>query len=107
MAFLHFLLLAAAVGAGAFIVTVAEISRSIHVWVDRRKAEQLQPWTWLQKLLNCPFCVSVWLSFIATLIWRPAVLPYFWPFGFVATSLAMAGLAMLVVVGIKRAVRPV
>lgn len=94
------------VGAGSFIVSLSQVSKPARGWVLGRSKPGLRhwkSWKWLFDLLGCPFCVSVWLSLAAVAIYRPEVLPYFWPVGYVTTSLAVSAVAMAGVLVIKKA----
>lgn len=94
-------------GSGSFIVSLSQVSLPLRGWVHgkcRPGAPRQGAWRWLYELLSCPFCVSVWLSLAAVAVYRPEVLPYFWPVGYVTTSLAVSAVAMAAVVVIRKAV---
>lgn len=100
------LVLALGIGAASFIVSLSQVSRAARTWVlgkAKPDAPRFRAWQWLFDLLSCPFCVSVWLSLAAVAAYRPEVLPYFWPVGYVTTSLAVSAVAMAAVFVIKKA----
>ena len=102
-----FVILAMAVGSGAFIASLAQVSKSLRMWLLGRSKPGSRGswkfWRWLFDLLNCPFCVSVWLSLGATAIWQPRLVPYFWPLGYLVTALARSSGAMAAVLVIRKA----
>lgn len=98
---LAFAALAFAVGAVAFMASMAKISKVPRVWLARRRSKA---GIWLFDLVSCPFCLSVWLSFAATAVYRPLLVTLWEPLDWLVTSLAMAAAAMLPVLLIKAAV---
>ena len=100
-------ILALGVGSGSFILSLSQVSLPLRTWVHGRcrpGAPRWKAWKWLFDLLSCPFCVSVWLSLAAMAVYRPEVLPYWWPVGYVTVSLAVSSVAMAAVLVIKKAV---
>lgn len=113
------LALAASIGSVAYTVSSSKVSAPLRTHVMKRAIrDRSKGWRWLADLLSCPYCVSHWLAFAATLIYRPwlvdsrlskAVAPG-WVgrvFDFAVTSMALVTLAMLAVWLIKRALAPV
>lgn len=111
--------LATAIGAVAYTTSSAKISAPLRTKVlraairDKSKAKR-----WLADLLSCPYCVSHWLAFAATLVYRPwlvdanlsADVAPSWVgrvFDFLVTSMAIVTTAMVAVWLIKRALAPV
>lgn len=95
--------LAAAIGCGAFMLSVAQIFAPARKKLARATDGDAQPWTWLYDLVTCPFCVSTWMSLAATAIYRPLLVHEFWPLDYLVTVLATVSLAMLFVMITKRA----
>lgn len=94
--------LAMGIGSGSFMLSLAQVFAPLRLAVlERGRRSGL--FKWLYQLLNCPFCVSVWLSLAAEAIYRIRVLPYFWPVGYLTTALALSSGAMLAVLVIRRA----
>lgn len=90
------------IGSGSFILSLAQIFAPLRLRVLER-GRRSGFFKWLYSLLNCPFCVSVWMSLVANAIWRLRLLPYFWPLGYLATSLALSAGAMAAVLVIRKA----
>jgi hypothetical protein len=96
------IVLSVAVGALAFIVSVSKISRPARIWMA---TDHDGPWwRWVNDLVNCPFCLSVWMGLAAAAVYRPRLLGYYWPLGYLGTALAISGASMLTVLVIRRAV---
>jgi hypothetical protein len=100
------LILSLAIGSASFMLAKAEI----FTWLRTGILEQGRPgnsywkmWKQLYKLIGCPYCLSVWMCLIASLIWDVRLVPYQWPLGWLATSLAMTVVAMAGVLIIQRA----
>ena len=100
------IILALAIGSGAFMLSQAAVFTWLRLLLLAR-AKKGQPawqlWRRVYELVSCPYCLSVWMSLIASAIWNVRVVSYFWPLGWVATSLAMTVVAMLGVLVIKKA----
>lgn len=47
------------------LVTEDTITRPIRRWIEKRmlRAGMRGWWNWLDDLVNCPWCVSIWVSF--------------------------------------------
>ena len=93
---------ALAVGAVAQIASVSQISMPVRLWLAKKKR---QPYRWLNDLISCAFCSGVWLSAAGTAIVRPWLVhgPVIIQFG--VTWLAVASLAMLPVLWIRKALK--
>jgi hypothetical protein len=112
-------MLAAAIGAVAYTTSSAKISAPLRTKVLRAAIrDSSKGKRWFADLLSCPYCVSHWLAFAATLIYRPwlvdanlsADVAPSWVgrvFDFLVTSMAMVTMAMVAVWLIKRALAPV
>lgn len=59
--------LSVACGAISFFVTKAAIFNFFHDWLEKRSP-------FLEELLSCPLCTSVWVSTLLTLVYEPLVL---------------------------------
>lgn len=100
------LILTVAVGCGAFMLAKATIFSPLRQNVIRRTrpgAPRRATWKWVNDLLSCPFCVSVWLAAGAVVVYRPRLLHVWLPVDLLTEVLAVAGGSMLVVLVIKRA----
>lgn len=98
----QFAVLSMGIGSGSFMLSLAQIFAPLRLKVlERGKTSGF--FKWLYQLLNCPFCVSVWMSLIAELIWRIRLLPMFWPLGYLATALALSSGAMASVLITRKA----
>lgn len=101
------IVLALAIGAGAFIISSARISLPLRMKLRIKQQGEIGPFRkWLSDLANCPFCVSVWLSLAATAIYRPWLVSLTrggYILSFVATALAISATSMLPVLVIKKA----
>lgn len=98
--------LALATGSGAFMLSQAEVFtwlRTLLLARTRTGQPAWRLWKQVYKLVTCPYCLSVWMSLTASIIWNVRLVGYFWPLGWVATSLAMTVVAMLGVLTIKKA----
>lgn len=86
---------------GTRIMTLDTISNPWREWlhgqVQQVGADKRSFARWGYTLLTCPFCLSVWLAFIVTLVYVVLVWPRWigWEYPFVA--LAVAALAALAV----------
>ena len=99
-------ILTVAVGCGAFMLVKAKIFSGLRQSVIRRTrpgAPGRATWKWVNDLLSCPFCVSVWLAAGAVVVYRPRVLHTWLPVDMLTEVLAVSGGSMLVVLVIKRA----
>lgn len=101
------LFLAAAVGAGSYMLSKARIFSFLRQYVIKKRMNP-RPfgkgfWVWLNELVNCPFCVSVWLSAGAVAVYRPRVVRMFAPVDFLVETLALSAGAMLAVLVIRKA----
>lgn len=101
-------ILALAIGSGSYMVSHAEVFS----WLRKSLLARATPgrprwkaWKQVYKLFTCPYCLSVWMSLVASLIWDTRLLPYWYPLGWLATSLAMTTVAMLAVLVVKKALR--
>lgn len=106
MSITQVIVLALGIGSGAFIVSLAQVSKPLRLLVLTRSkpgAPRAKAWKWLFDLLNCPYCVSMWMSLAAVAIYHPVPLRYYWPVGYVTVSLAVSSAAMLAVFVIRRA----
>jgi len=94
--------LSMSVGTGSYIISWSRISDPLRDWISGR-ARRGFPWNWLGDLLTCPFCVAVWLSIFATILYHPLLVhlggpaPAAWLLDRLTTSLAIAGASMLMV----------
>lgn len=107
--------LAFSIGAVAYTISSSKISMPLRLAVARRAiVRKSKAWRWLSDLLSCPYCISHWLAFAATVVYRPwlvdsgiseAIAPTWFGrvFDFFVTSMAMVTLAMVPVWLIKRA----
>ena len=98
--------LALAIGSGAFMLSQAEVFTWLRLnLLGRAKMGQpaWQAWKWIYKLVGCPYCLSVWMSLIASAIWNVRVVSYWYPLGWIATALFMTTIAMLGVLVIQKA----
>lgn len=107
-------LLAASIGPVAYTITSSKVSMPIRLAITRRAvASRDARLRWLSDLLSCPYCVSHWLAFAATLVYRPWLVDSGLPaglgrpFDFFVTAMAMVAVAMGPVWLIKRALAPV
>lgn len=112
-------LLAVSIGPVAYTVSSSKVSTPLRVAVMRRAIKhRSKRWRWFADLLACPYCVSHWLAFAATVVYRPwvvdanlsaAVAPGWFGrvFDFFVTAMVMVALAMVPVWVIKRALAPV
>lgn len=97
--------LACAVGTVAQIGAATEVSRPLRMFLAARKKQ----WSrFAFDLISCPFCSGVWLSAAGTAIFRPGLAvassaPFVLRFGL--TWLAVASLAMLPVLWIRKALK--
>jgi len=91
-----------AAGAVAFIASAAKISSPARLWIAKRDGRL---WGWLFDLVQCPFCLSVWLCGAAEAVYRLRLVTLWWPLDALVTALAMTPVAMLAVAVIKAAVR--
>lgn len=99
---IRFAVLSLGIGSGSFMLSLAQIFAPLRLRVLER-GRRHGFCKWLYSLLNCPFCVSVWMSLIANAVWRLPLLPFYWPLGYLAVSLALSSGAMAAVLVIRRA----
>ncbi len=66
-AFLTAVILAIAVAAVSMTIGRAKVSEGFRSWADNKSA-------WLGKLVNCPYCISHWIAFVAVAWYRPRVI---------------------------------
>lgn len=98
----QFIILAMGIGSGSFMLSLAQIFAPLRLKVlERGRTSGF--FKWLYQLLNCPFCVSVWMSLIANAIYRIRLVPYYWPLGYLVTALALSSGAMAAVLVIRKA----
>jgi hypothetical protein len=95
------LALALAIGAASFIIAKSEVSKAPRMWLAKQES---RAGIWLFKLVSCPFCTATWLALFATATYRPLLVHLLWPLDYVVTALAIAGVAMLPVLVIRKAV---
>jgi hypothetical protein len=84
----------------------AQIFSPLRQFVIRRTkpgAPARGQWKWVNNLLGCPFCVSVWLAAGAVLVYQPRVIREWYPVDLLTETLAISGASMLVVLVIKKA----
>lgn len=111
--------LALSIGSVSYTTSSSKISAPLRVAVITRGVRSgSKPMRWLGDLLSCPYCVSHWLAFAATIVYRPwlvdanlseSVAPG-WVgrvFDFLVTSMALVTMSMVAVWLIKRALAPV
>jgi hypothetical protein len=96
-------ILAFAIGGGAFIISSSRLSFPLRLWLVKRPG-----WSKVSEGINCPFCVSVWLSLAATAIYRPWLVSHQPSHGgyilsFIVTALAISAASMLPVLIINHA----
>lgn len=107
------LMLALSIGSVAYTISSSKVSMPLRLAITKRavrtKSKRLR---WLADLLSCPYCVSHWLAFAATIVYRPWLVgvrglgPFGRVFDFLVTSMALVTLAMAAVWLIKRALAP-
>lgn len=49
----------------------------------------------LYELFSCPYCISHWIAFILTVIYRPNIINYFYPLDICVESAVVVGLVLL------------
>ncbi len=93
-------ILSIAIGTGSYIVSWTKVSDPLRAWVSRQ-AHRGFPFNWLSAGLVCPFCVGVWLSMAATLLYHPLLVhlsgtPNWtaWLLDRLVTALTISGAAM-------------
>ncbi|MBB4702515.1 hypothetical protein [Sphaerisporangium siamense] len=96
--------LALAIGAVACTISLAKVFAPARAWVAGRRG---RAWRWLADLIGCPYCVSHWLAFSATVIYRPRLVSLWLPLDLAVTTMAIVALAMLPVLVIRRGIAPV
>ncbi len=106
--------LAAAIGCGVFIVSRANISRFLRMWLSKNKriAESFhgrrRAWVWgkLHELAGCPFCLSVWMAGMAVFLYHVRLVHGYGPLDWLVTAFAVSAASMLPVHIIDLAVAP-
>jgi len=93
--------LSLATGSASFLISSTEISKPVRIWVAIRSRNKF--FSWLSRLLQCPYCVSVWLSIFASAAYRPGMVHRFLPLDYLVSVMAISGLSMLPVLWIKKA----
>jgi hypothetical protein len=96
--------LAAAIAVVASTVSLTKICAPLRVWVARRDGSA---WTWVGQLIGCPYCLSHWLAFAATAVYRPRLVTLWWPLDLLVTAFAIVALAMVGALIIRRVIQPV
>jgi hypothetical protein len=95
------LVLSCGVGSGSWLLTHAEISKPIRLFVAERSAGKF--WNWLSRLLQCPYCTGMWLSIFAVAIYRPRLVHEWLPLDYLVSVMALSGISMLTVLIIRKA----
>lgn len=88
------LVLAAAIGGGAFIVARSKIGMPVRAWL-RKRAPRGWVWAKLAELVACPFCLSVWMAGAACLIYNVRLVHGGGPLDWLTTTLAVSAASML------------
>lgn len=98
------IVLALAIGAVAFTISLTKITRPMRDKLDRaanvRDSKALR---WLHSLVTCPYCLAHWLAFGAVAIYRPRLVHMFLPLDYLVTAMAIAGASMLTSLVIRKA----
>ena len=82
-------------------ISKTEISVPLRTYVASRSAHPF--FSWLSRLLSCPYCTGTWLSIAAVAIYRPYAVHLFAPLDFLVTVFLVNGAAMLPVLVIRKA----
>ena len=90
-----FAVLALSVGAVAFTVSQTKIFAPFRVWTVTHKRSTTWGGKKFAELVSCPYCLSHWFSFGAVGIYRVRLVHEFLPLDYLVSAMAMAGLAML------------
>ena len=90
-----------AIGSGSFMICLTKVFVPVRVFVAKRSAKK--SWKQLSELLACPYCTATWLSLFAVAIYRPRLVHEFAPLDYLVTVMIMNGLAMLMVLVIRKA----
>lgn len=102
---LDLIALGLATGAVAYLISGAVITAPLRGLVEDQamKSRKRPYWRWLHELVRCPYCVSHWLAFAATGIYRPWAVDLWRPLDFFVTSFVLVVIAMAAVVVIRLA----
>jgi hypothetical protein len=95
------IILALAIGAASFTVSMTKIFAPFRVWAVAHNKNRFGKW--FSQLVACPYCLSHWFSFGAVAIYRPRLVHMFLPLDYLVTALAMAGTSMLVCLVVRKA----
>jgi len=94
-------ILSVAIGSAAWLFCKTEITSKPRLWIASRSGNKF--FMWLSKLLNCPYCLGMWLSIAAVLIYRPRAVHLWLPLDLFVSVMTLSGLSMLTVLIIKKA----
>src|SRR5208337_1909386 len=88
MNILHLIFLSVACGAISMVITKGSILNGFHVWLGKR-------FTFMEKLLSCPWCFSHWVALVLVLIYRPIVVTAYLPVDYFISIMVMVALSSI------------
>lgn len=85
----EFVVLALAVAAASFTIARTKITEPLR--------KKLGTTSWFGKLINCPYCVSHWLSFGAVGIYRVRLVDQLYVLDLLVTAMAMVAVSAFII----------
>lgn len=90
------LVIGASIGVASYTISRTYVFKAVRKEIAQRSE-------WLGMLIRCHYCVSHWISFLATIIFRPRIVHVFYPLDLIVSAFFMVMVAMLSIIVIRRA----